>query len=74
MNKSMNNPLPTRPRPLPAERFSRSRAGGRGRLFSALPAQELPPWAAAAPPDDTLTEMEGLARNPNAAGAYAGSF
>lgn len=35
---------------------------------------ELPPWQPNVPLDDTLTEMEGLARNPNATGAYAGSF
>ena len=31
-------------------------------------------WDAADLLGDTLTEMGGLARNPNATGAYAGSF
>ena len=37
-------------------------------------ADALAQWQPNAPLDDTLTEMEGLARNPNATGAYAGSF
>ena len=64
--------------PLPANRRSRPGPGHHG---TAVPSPELPPWEepstpweVAAPPNDTLTEMEGLARNPNATGAYVGSF
>lgn len=66
--------------PPSAKRRSRPRPG-LGHLGAAAPSPEPPlweepptPWEVAAPPDDTLTEMEGLARNPNATGAYAGSF
>ena len=58
----------------PAEQSSQLRAGLRGPRLQALVSEVLPQREVAAPPDDTLTEMEGLARNPNATGAYAGSF
>lgn len=75
MNNALNHAPLTRTIPVPSEPVSRPRAGGRARQLAALRAAEPPRWATPAPPpDDTLTEMEGLARNPNATGAYAGSF
>lgn len=67
--------------PVPAKRRLWPRPGlledsGAGPRPPEPPRWEAPPtpWEAAAAPDDSLTEMEGLARNPNATGAYAGSF
>ena len=58
----------------PAEQLSQSPRQHAQPWLQALVGEVLPQREAAAPPDDTLTEMEGLARNPNATGAYAGSF
>ena len=57
-----------------AEQFFQLRAGMLAQPLQAELGEELPQWDATTPPDDTMTEMEGLARNPNATGAYAGSF
>lgn len=75
MNKTINRFPLVRPIPVPPEPVYRPRAGVRARQLSASRVAEPPQWATPTPPpDDTLTEMEGLARNPNATGAYAGSF
>ena len=74
MDKATRNFSLTSPFRSPVEHFFQSHADVRASKRQALLHEELPQWEAVAPPDDTLTEMEGLARNPNATGAYAGSF
>lgn len=74
MNEALNNVLAMPSSLLPVDRYARPQNGVRVRRRQALLREELPYLAAADPLDDTLTEMEGLARNPNATGAYAGSF
>ena len=58
----------------PAEQLSQSARLYPQPRLQVLVGEVLPQREVAAPSDDTLTEMEGLARNPNATGAYAGSF
>ena len=74
MNKVPNNHPEIAYSLVLAERRLRPQHGVRVRQRQAFFREQLPHWEAADPLDDTLTEMEGLARNPNATGAYAGSF
>ena len=74
MNKVPNNAPAMSILLLMTERRLRPQYGVRVRQRQDFFREPRPHWAAADPLDDMLTEMEGLARNPNATGAYAGSF
>ena len=74
MNKAQNSFPATPNLPFPGDRLHHPHSGVRARQRQAFSREKQPYWEATARLDDMVTEMEGMARNPNATGAYAGSF